>query len=169
MVDWLLIDFGLPGGATDPRTCSVHHAWPGRGRPRDSIQSPAPPFPPVAEHEMSVPFPTSTSHPPSTPHPTQNALDILHAHRDEPPFSTGAPALDALCSPRPHAGQATVRLGLRPGSVLELFGPPGAGKTRALLGLAVQARFRAVREGAPGRAQVLVVGESPGGARWEEM
>lgn len=108
---------------------------------------------------MSIQFPHSTPHLQSTPQTTQNALQILHAHHDEVTFSTGSPSLDSVFSSKSHAAHATP--GLRPESVLELFGPPGAGKTRTLLGMVVQARLAGLREleGEQVKGHVLVVGK----------
>lgn len=108
---------------------------------------------------MSTQFPTSTPHLQSTPQTTQNALQILNAYHEEDTFSTGSPSLDSLFTSKSHATHT--KPGLRPASVLELYGPPGVGKTRTLLGIVVQARLAGLREREPehGKGQVLVVGK----------
>lgn len=92
-------------------------------------------------------------HPPIVPQ-SQSASSLLFSSRHAARFSSGCPSLDALLTP-----PSSTTLGLAHGSVLELLGPPGIGKTRTALGFVLSARFEALETGKEG--QVLVIGESP--------
>ncbi|GAA5924680.1 hypothetical protein JCM3775_005443 [Rhodotorula graminis] len=79
---------------------------------------------------------------------SQSASSLLLSARPPHRFSCGCGALDVLVTPRsfsaaahavPHAPSEP---GLAHGAVLELLGPPGIGKTRALLGFVLAERFR---------------------------
>lgn len=83
---------------------------------------------------------------------SQSASSLLFSSRHAPRFSSGCPSLDALLTP-----PSSTTLGLAHGSVLELLGPPGIGKTRTALGFVLSARFEALELGKEG--DVLVVGE----------
>ena len=90
--------------------------------------------------------------------PSQSAANLLARARSTTTlrFSSGCATIDALLSP-PTADESA-RLGLAQGSVLELLGPPGSGKTRTCLALVLNARFDAVQTGE--ECEVLVVGQS---------
>lgn len=97
-------------------------------------------------------LPRSTAVPQLAPSQTASAL-LLNA-QSTARFSTSCPQLDQLLS-SPHPSTSP---GLARGAVLELMGPPGVGKTRTALGMALSARFGALDEDSD--AQVLIVGES---------
>ena len=90
--------------------------------------------------------------------PSQSAAHLLARVRSRtaPRFSSGCGSIDALLSP--STVDESARLGLAQGSVLELLGPPGSGKTRTCLALILNARFDAIATGE--ECEVLVVGQS---------
>lgn len=84
--------------------------------------------------------------------PTQSASSLLTSSRHAPRLSSGCNAIDELLTPT-----SSSRLGLAQGSVLEIMGPSGIGKTRMALGFVMANRFDAVGEGTD--ADVLVIGQ----------
>ena len=79
------------------------------------------------------------------------SLTSLAAHR----FSSNCPALDSLLTPLEDHTQTLedVETGLPRGSVLELIGPPGIGKSRTVMAFALAEAFK--DEG----GKVLAIGE----------
>lgn len=86
---------------------------------------------------------------------SQTASSLLAQSRSTSSrFSSGS-SIDALLSPinsNPNA-----RRGLAKGSVLELMGPPGAGRTKTALAFAMNTRFGSTSDESE---EVLIVGES---------
>jgi predicted ATP-dependent serine protease len=89
-----------------------------------------------------------------SPAPSQSASALLRSSRRAARFSSNCPALDALLSP----ASSGKRVGLAQGSVLEIMGTPGIGKTKMALGFVISARFEAITEETD--CEVLVIGES---------
>ncbi|GAA6024233.1 hypothetical protein JCM10207_006966 [Rhodosporidiobolus poonsookiae] len=78
---------------------------------------------------------------------TQSASSLLRTFASSHRFSSTCTALDRLLTPLTHAkplsqhAQHAPTAGLGHGQVLEVMGPPGVGKSRALLGFVLAERF----------------------------
>ena len=83
----------------------------------------------------------------------QSAGSLLRKANEKPRYSTGSRAVDELLSPQSR--QAT-SVGLAPGTLLELTGAPGEGKTRVCVSLAVQAAVRSQGN----KPVILIIGMS---------
>lgn len=90
---------------------------------------------------------------------SQTAASLLASLKSAPRASSGCSSLDALLSPKSSSSSGT-KQGLEPGSVLEIMGPPGVGKSRCCLGFALVQRFAELEKGGGRGGQVLVVGQS---------